>query len=194
MASASSPRHPEFAPVDANFERLPRAVHALVDGMTRPTDRRRKRPSLVERAARALVIFCIGVAATLAWQSYGDAARVVIANSSPRLDWVAPQVAPVVQTAPVAQTAPDAVAWAVSAAPSLDPPQLKEVALGLSAVRQSVDQLAAQVAASQQRIAGDIAKLQAEISAPPPRPAPAPAPAPARKPVPLTLTPAPPER
>lgn len=192
MASAFSRRHPEFAPVDANFERLPRDVHALVDGMTRPTDRRSKRPSLVARGARALVIFCIGVAATLAWQSYGDAARVVIANSSPRLDWVAPQVAPVAQIAPVAQTEADAVAWAVSAAPSLDPPQLKEVALGLSAVRQSVDQLAAQVAATQQQIAGDIAKLQAEISAPPPRPAPAPA----RKPLltPLPLTPAPPER
>ena len=185
MASA---RHPEFAPVDANFERRPRVVHALVDGMTRPTDRRSKRPSPVERGARALVIFCIGVAATLAWQSYGDAVRVVIANSSPRLEWVVPQVAPVAQTTPVAQTAPDAVAWAVSAVPSLDPPQLKEVALGLSAVRQSMDQLAAQVAASQQQIAGDIAKLQAEISAPPPRPAPAPA----RKPLPLTT--APPER
>lgn len=176
MASASSPRHPEFAPVDVNFERLPRVVHALVDGMTRPTDRRSKRPSLVERAARALVIFCIGVAATLAWQSYGDAARVMIANSSPQLDWVAP----------VAQTAPDKVARAVPAAPSLalDPQQLREVALGLSAMRQSVDQLAA----GQQQMAGDIAKLQAEISAPLPRPAPAPA----RKPVPLT--PAPPER
>ena len=146
--------------------------------MTRPTDRRSKRPSLVKRAVRALVIFCIGVAATLAWQSYGDAARVVIANSSPQLDWVAPQVAP------VAQTAPDKVVQAVPAAPSLDPQQLKEVALGLSAVRQSVDQLAAQFAAGHQQMAGDIAKLQAEISeisAPPPRPAAAPA----RKPVPL---------
>ena len=182
MASALSPRQREFAPVDVNFERLPRVVHALVDGMTRPTDRRSKRPSLVKRAARALVIFCIGVAATLAWQSYGDAARVVIANSSPQLDWVAPQVAP------VARTAPDNVVRAVPAASSLDPQQLKEVALGLSAVRQGMDQLAAQVAAGQQQMAGDIAKLQAEISAPPPRPAPAPA----RKPV--QLTPVPPER
>jgi hypothetical protein len=184
MASVSSPRQSEFAPVDANFEQLPRVVRALPDGMTRPTDRQRKRPSLVRRAARGLirflVVFCIGVATTLAWQSHGDAARMVIANSSPQLGWLAPQAAP------FAQTAPDQVAPA--AARSLDQLQLKEVSLGLSAVRQSVDQLAAQLTAGQRQMAGDIAKLQAEISAPPPQPAAAPA----RKPVPPT--PAPPVR
>ena len=175
------------ADLDANFERLPRKgiIHALPDGMTRPL--KSKRPSLGKRAARGLtrflVIFCIGVATTLAWQSYGDAAREMIANSSPQLGWLAPQAAP------VAQTAPDIVARAAPAAPSPDLQQLKEMLLGLAAVRQSVDQLAAQFAAGQQQMAGDIAKLQAEISAPPP---PRPAAAPARKPVPLTQ--APPER
>jgi hypothetical protein len=86
---------------------------------------------------------------------------------------------------PVAQTAPDIVARAASAAPSPDLQQLKEMSLGLAAVRQSVDRLAAQLAAGQQQMAGEIAKLQAEISAPPPRPAAAPA----RKPVPLTQAP-----
>jgi hypothetical protein len=180
MASVSSPRQSEFAPVAADFERLPRVVRALPDGMARPS----KRPSLVKRAARGLTrflfIFCIGVATTLAWQSYGDAARVVIAISFPQLAWLVPQAAP------VALTAPDQIAPA--AARSLDQLQLKEVSLGLSAVRQSVDQLAAQLTAGQRQMAGDIARLQAEISAPPLQPAAAPA----RKPVPPT--PAPPVR
>jgi hypothetical protein len=50
-----------------------------------------------KRASRALArfvtVFCIGVAAILAWQSYGDAARQIIANSYPQLRWLAPQQA-----------------------------------------------------------------------------------------------------
>ena len=46
-----------------------------------------ERPSLGNRASRALARFlitlCIGVAGTLAWQSYGDAAREMIASASP---------------------------------------------------------------------------------------------------------------
>jgi hypothetical protein len=41
---------------------------------------RRKRGSFI----RVLITFCAGVAATLAWQSYGDAAREIIANSYPQ--------------------------------------------------------------------------------------------------------------
>jgi flagellar motility protein MotE (MotC chaperone) len=37
--------------------------------------------------ARYLVAICIGVAATLAWQSYGEAAKQVIATSAPELGW-----------------------------------------------------------------------------------------------------------
>lgn len=148
------------------------------------------RTSLGKRAsrtlARFLITFCIGVAATLAWQFYGDVARQMIANSYPQLGWLAPQAAP------LAQTAPNMVAPAAPAALSPELPQLKAMAANLAAVRQSVDQLAAQLAASRQQMAGDIANLQqqmagdiAKISAPPPRPA---AP-PARKPAPLTPTP-----
>src|SRR5262249_9734585 len=84
--------------------------------------------------ARFLVASCIGVAATLAWQSYGDATRGIIADLSPQLEWLAPRAAPVVQAA--------------SAAAS--PDQVVAISRGLAAVRQSVDRLAA-----------DIAKLQA---------------------------------
>jgi hypothetical protein len=142
-----------------------------------------KRPSLGRRASRGLthflVVFCSGVAATLAWQLYGNAARAMIGNSSPQLGWLAPQ--PVVQTAPVAQTAPEVVAPIATASPDL-----QRLVLGLSSVHQSIDQLAAQLAADQQQAASVIAKLQADeqeilhkLSATPPRPAAAPAPKPA---------------
>ena len=162
---------PTFSPAQSEFS----SDHALPGGMMR------KRPSLVTRAARRvtrfLIVLCIGVATTLAWQSYGDVARAMIANASPQLGWLAPEAAPFTQAA-----ATDMTARAAPAAPSADvqqlKEQLKELLLGLDAVRQGVDQLAAQVAAGQRQMAGDIAKLQAEISPPPQRAAAAPAAAP----------------
>ncbi len=149
------------------------ATEPPIQARTRPTDRRIEQPSLDKRAsggfARFLIIFCIGVAATLVWQSYGDVAREMIANSSPQLRWLAPQA--------VAQTAPDMVAPTAPATPSPDVQQLKGMSLGLAAVRQSVEQLAA----AQQQMTDEIAKLQAteqeildKVSGPP-RPAAAPA-------------------
>ncbi len=145
------------------------------------------RPSRRKRAPRALArflfTFCIGVAATLAWQSYGDTAREMIANSSPQLSWLAPQSASV-------QTPPNMVA---SAAPSPDQQQLKAMLLGIGAMRQSVDQFAA----AQDQMTNEITKLRAaqqelldKISASPPRPAAAPT----HKPVPLTPPSQPPVR
>jgi len=37
--------------------------------------------------ARYLVAICIGVAATLAWQSYGEATKQIIATRAPELGW-----------------------------------------------------------------------------------------------------------
>src|SRR5215467_14988113 len=45
------------------------------------------------RFARFLIAFCTGVAATLLWQSYGDAAKEMIASSYPRLRRIAPHPA-----------------------------------------------------------------------------------------------------
>jgi hypothetical protein len=139
------------------------------------------RPSLGRRAlrrlARFLLVFCVGVGTTLAWQAHGDAARAMIANSSPQLGWLAPQTAPVVPIAP-----------APAGASSSD---VQQLAFDLAAVRQSVDLLTAQLAAGRGQMGGDIAKLQADqqeilqkLSAGPPRPAAAPAhkPAPAMPP------------
>jgi hypothetical protein len=39
-----------------------------------------------------LIAFCLGVVVAFAWQSYGDAAREMIANLSPRLSWLAPMI------------------------------------------------------------------------------------------------------
>jgi len=148
--------------------------------------RPKRMPSVGKRSShsllRFLITFCVGVAATLAWQSYGNAAREMIANSSPQLGWLAPQAA-----AP-ARGASDTIAPTEPAAPSPDLQQLQAMLLDLAALRQSVDQLAAQVASAHQQIAGEIATLQAaqqailrKISAPPPRQA-----APARNAVQLT--------
>jgi hypothetical protein len=172
-----------FKPTQTEFPAQLRAARPLNAMKQSSLDTAVMRLSLGRRVswalARFIVVSCIGVAATLAWQSYGDAARAMIANSSSQLGWLAPQTAPV-------QTAPDVVARAAAAAAS---PDLQRLALGLASVRQSVDQLAAQFAAGQQQMVDDIAKLQADeqeilhkLSAAPPRPTAAPA----RKPAPVT--------
>ena len=176
-------------PAQAELHAQQAAARSGVDAMTRSSlDPIIIRPSLGRRAlrglARFLIVFCIGVGTTLAWQSYGDDARAMIANASPQLAWLAPQAAPVAQTTPGAQAASEAPVPAPTALPDLQP-----LALGLASVRQSVDQLAAQLADGQRQMGGDIAKLQADgqkmlhkLSAAPPRPAADPA----HKPAPVT--------
>jgi hypothetical protein len=142
-----------------------------------------QRPPLRRRPLRVLIAFAVGVAATSAWQSYGDAARGMIANSYPQLGWLAPPAA-------AAQVAPATIEAATA---SLDQQELKAMSLNLAAVRQRVDQLAAQVAASEEQMTRDFTtKLHAaeqdildKMSAPPPPPAAAPV----RKPVPPPAAP-----
>ena len=177
-----------FTPTQFEFPAHLGAARPTGDGMNQSSrDAAIIRPSLGRRAlrrlARFLIVFCVGVGTTLAWQSYGDAARAMIANSSPQLAWLAPQAAPVVPTAT------DVVAPAGAASSDV-----QQLAFGLAAVRQSIDLLAAQLAAGQQQMGGDIAKLQADeqeilqkLSAAPMRPS---APPP-RKPAPVTPEPSP---
>jgi hypothetical protein len=158
---------------------------------------------------RYLVALCIGVAAILAWQSYGEAAKQVIAKRAPELGWSpeAKQVvanwmqqlgwtkSPVVEgkAAPVTQTAPEMVAPIAPAAPSLNPQQVQQIETDIAAVRQALERHLAkvresveQLVASQDEMMREITKLQAanqeileKIPAPPPK-----RPAPARKPTP----------
>jgi hypothetical protein len=76
----------------------------------------------------------------------------MIAKSSPQLGWLAPQPAPVVPT----------ISEAAAAPASATSPELQQLAFGLAALRQSVDLLTTQLAAGQQQMGSDIAKLRAD--------------------------------
>jgi hypothetical protein len=158
------------------------------------------RPSRTGRASRAflryLTAILMGVAGTLAWQSYGETAKQMIAVNAPQLGWspdaqqmitgwvqelgwtkpptAAENTAPTPvavdasQPAAVSQTGP-ATAPQTPAAPSLA--QVQQMAADLAALHQTVDQLTA----GQNQMARDIANLQAandailqKVSTPPP--------------------------
>ena len=159
----------------------------------RPRDERRAPlPPRRRRPMRALFRFLlavgIGIGGTLAWQAFGDMAREMAAAAYPQqLGWLIP---PTASTSSVAAAAPAPAATVGSAVPVATPDQqqLAAVSLSLAGLRRKVEELAAQVASSQQQMAGDIARLQAseldiraKLSAPPPRSVPAPA----HKPTPL---------
>jgi hypothetical protein len=108
---------------------------------------------------RYLVATCIVVAAILAWQSYGEAAKQIVATRVPELGW-SPQTKQVIAgwiqqlgwTKPlvaeskagrVTQTAPETVDAKAPTTPSLDPAQLQQMVQSLAALRESVQQLAA---------------------------------------------------
>ena len=109
-------------------------------------------PPLRKRASRALsrflAIFCVGVGTTLAWQSYGDAAREIIANSYPQLGWLAPR------PLPIAQNVPGMIDLAAPAAQHLN-------AMSLDTMRQSIDW----IAAGQEEIARSIDQIVKGIAA-----------------------------
>jgi hypothetical protein len=171
------------------------------------------RPSIGRRAVRAfngfLLVACIGVAA-IAWQSYGDAAKQIIARWAPQLVLTsspplenpglpeqpnpptiqasaqasAAKAAPP-QPAPLAQTAPQDVA-PTAAAPSPESAQLLQSMAGdLATAGQEIKQLKAsieQLKASQEQMSRDIAKASEQNLRPKiSAPAPRSAAAPARK-------------
>src|SRR5260370_5289355 len=89
---AQSELYPGLLPVEPSLEPPPVRPTTLENDGSQS-----EQPSLRKRASRAitrfLITFCIGVATTLAWQSYGDAARGMIANTDPRPCWVGPPAA-----------------------------------------------------------------------------------------------------
>src|ERR1700730_17107007 len=165
------------------------------------------RPSIGRKAVRAftgfLLLACIGVAA-IAWQSYGDAAKQIIARwapqlvltSSPPLENPGPPEQPYPPTiqasaatpappqpAPLAQTAPEGVAPTAAALSPESAQLLQSMAGDLATAGQEIKQLKAsieQLKASQEQISRDIAKaseqnLRPKISEPAARSAAAPA-------------------
>jgi hypothetical protein len=102
-----------------------------------------ERSSVGKRAfISILIIFCIGVSATLAWQWHG--AREMIASSSPQLSGLPPQAEP------VPQNAPEVIGLDSRTASSPDQ-QGPSALLDLGVVRQSISQIAASIASSQGR-------------------------------------------
>ena len=139
------------------------------------------RPRVSRGVVRFLIIFSIGVGASLAWHWYGDAARAMIATSWPQLASLAPKPAFVeARASPALQQLKDELAQVKQ--------ELAQLTDSSASLRQSVDQLAG----SQQEIAGTIANLRQQeplrkLASPPPRPAPAPKPlTPSSAPKPLT--------
>jgi hypothetical protein len=105
------------------------------------------RPFISRRIFRTLTRFfiavLIGVGATLAWQSYGDAARKMLVTRNPTLAWLLP----------VSATEPTVVA----VSPPASAQQLESLVSNVDGVRHSVEQLAAR----QEQLAQSIATLQA---------------------------------
>jgi hypothetical protein len=150
---------------------------------------------------RYLVAICIGVAATLAWQSYGDAAKQIIATRAPELGW-SPDAKQMIASWTLGWTKPPAgsekqalpVAQIAPSAPSIDAEKVQQLTQSLAVLRQTVEQLAAgqdQMTRVIGRLESAVTELIVKIPEPPPQP---PA-APARKPTsapPSSRTPGPP--
>jgi hypothetical protein len=131
-------------------------------------------PSLRKRASRALsslVVFCAGVTATLAWWSYGDVTREMIANSYPQLGWLTPKNAATVQKAP------DRIAPAASDAPDrrqldamLDDDlhairlSLDRIVAGQELITRSIDEIATSIAARQEQMTRSADQTPATIA------------------------------
>jgi hypothetical protein len=153
--------------------------------------------------ARFLVAICIGVAATLAWQSYGAGlgwspeVKQMIAGWAQQVGWTKPgagpesaavqPAVPETQVATVVQTLPAAVVPKAPTASSIDPEQVHQIAEDLVALRQTVDQLAASqdqmvhqidtLQTSNQEILTSNQEILEKIPAPPPPPPPVATPA-----------------
>jgi len=158
---------------------------AIFDRLVAIEDQTKRRGS--RRFVRFLLAICIGVAGTLAWQSYGEVTKQIIATRAPELGWspeakqmiaswvqqlgwtkppaspentaVRPSALETPRAAPVAQTAPENVVPKAPAAPSLDPEQVQQLTGSLTTLQQIVLQLAA----GQDRMAREMARLEADL-------------------------------
>jgi hypothetical protein len=109
------------------------------------------RPSPSEETSRPLssilISFCIGVAATLMWQSYSDAARQIIATWSPQLGWLAPQA-----SAP--QTAPNTIEQLITRI-------VDRIVTNIAATQEPIVRTVDQLTAGQEQLTREIIKLEA---------------------------------
>jgi len=165
-----------------------RAIYSRLVAIEKEMKRRGSR-----RFTRYVVAMLIGVAATLAWQSYDDAVKRVMATKAPelgwspetrqmitswvqQLGWTKPPAGSEAQATPIAQTAPATL--------SLDLEKVQQMAQNVVAMRETVQGLAA----GQSQVTREIAKLESavmEILEKMPAPPPQSPVAPARKPTPM---------
>ena len=144
------------------------------------------------RFARFLVAICIGVAGTLAWQSYGEATKQIIVTGAPELGWspeakqmIASAIQRVGWTTPAGPepTAPETVTSKASSAASLDPAQVQQMVQSFGTLRQTIEQMAA----GQDELKRDIVQMHSaliDVLAKVPEPPRQPSAAAGRKPVP----------
>jgi hypothetical protein len=171
MVSMVSPRHDEYSD-DLLVVDSPPLRGRLSESASPDHPLLAAKPSFGKRASRAfiryLIACCVGVGGTLAWQTYGDAARQTVATWGAEHGWPMAWLSPgeVVnanpprpertQAAPVAQAAPETAGGSSS-----DLQQLKTMTLGMAATLTTMRERIEQLAADQQQTTGDIAKLQA---------------------------------
>ena len=138
-----------------------------------------------------LVAICIGVAATLAWQSYGAAYKQIIATRAPDLGW-SPEAKQMIaswtqqlgwtkpptgqentvrssmpetpQSAPIPQAASEAVAPKAPATASIDPQKVQQMEADIAAVRQTVEQQLATVRQTVEQLAAGQDQMAREIA------------------------------
>jgi hypothetical protein len=133
--SHSSLRSPEYYERDVVTERPRGPRPSAVNNNDYSTVKRRPTGKRIVRAvARFFIAVLIGAGATLAWQSYGDAAMKMVRTEAPSLAWLLPVSA--------AKPPLDDQGSTAAAASS---PQLERLELSLLMVRRGVDQLAAMV-------------------------------------------------
>jgi hypothetical protein len=117
--------------------------------------------------AKLLLAICIGVAGTLAWQSYGDAMKQLIAARAPELGW-SPQAKQMIASWTVGWTkppaspekiAPESVAPKAFTVP-VDPAQVQQIAQSLAALRESMGQ----VTANQDQMSRETARLESAVA------------------------------
>jgi len=105
---------------------------------------------------RQLVAVLTAVAAALAWQSYGDAAKQVIATKAPELGW-SPEAKQMIASWTLGWTKPPASPEKI--APETVA-QVQQITQSLAAVRETVQELAG----SQRSMARDIARLESAVA------------------------------
>jgi len=146
-----------------------------------------------ESLAPYLVAICIGLAATLAWLSFGEAYKQIIATRAPELGWspeakqmiaswiqqlgwtkpsasqekntaVRSSVTETPQSASIAPAAPETVEPKAPATASIDPEQVRQLEADIAGVRQTVEQQLAAVRQTVEQLASGQGQMAREIA------------------------------